>query len=89
MVKKKVTVKNATGFSIKPTEHLYKVALRFHASTTFEYGGGNASANAKSILSILGSGVKCGDEIILVCAGSDEEEALNALAEAIENGLGE
>lgn len=87
MVKQQVTVKNATGLSLKPTEYLYKIALLYKAHTTFEYNGG--TANAKSILSILGSGVKCGDEITLVCSGNDEEEALAALVAAVEEGLGE
>lgn len=87
MVREKVMIKNATGLSLKPTEYLYKVAQRFKSQTSFDYSGG--SANAKSILSVLGSSVKCGDEITLVCSGPDEEEALSALKQAIEEGLGE
>ena len=33
--------------------------------------------------------MKCGDEIELTCEGEDEEEALKALVNAIESGLGE
>jgi len=33
--------------------------------------------------------VKGGDEIRLVCEGTDETEALDALVKAIESGLGE
>ena len=47
------------------------------------------TANAKSVLSVLGACVKCGDEVEFVCEGIDEEEALNALVEAVESGLGE
>ena len=47
------------------------------------------TANAKSVLSVLGACVKCGDEIEFVCEGEDEQEALNALVTAVENGLGE
>lgn len=36
-----------------------------------------------------GACVKCGDEIELTCEGEDEEEALKALVNAIESGLGE
>ncbi|MDQ9887907.1 HPr family phosphocarrier protein, partial [Acinetobacter pittii] len=46
-------------------------------------------ANAKSVLSVLGACVKCGDEIELVCDGPDEQEALDSLVKAIESGLGE
>ena len=61
--------------------------MRFRSSVTFSYEGG--SANAKSILSVLGSTISCGDEITLHCEGSDEEEALAAMVEAVESGLGE
>ena len=87
MVKRKVTIKNPTGMTLKPAEYLSKVALRFKSHTGFEYAGG--TANAKSILSVLGSSVKCGDEITIFCTGRDENQALNALVEAVEEGLGE
>ena len=54
---------------------------------TFEYE--NSIANAKSVLSILGAGIKSGDEILLICEGEEEEKALKAMIEAIESGLGE
>jgi phosphocarrier protein len=37
----------------------------------------------------LGACVKAGDEIELFCSGADEEEALETLVDAIEEGLGE
>ena len=43
----------------------------------------------KSVLSVLGACVKAGDELLLVCEGEDEEEALKAMVEVIDNGLGE
>ena len=46
-------------------------------------------ANAKSVLSVLGACVKCGDEILLVCQGEDEEEAFLMIKELIESGLEE
>ena len=49
----------------------------------------DSTANAKSVLSVLGACVKCGDEVEFVCDGEDEEEALKTLVSAIENGLGE
>ena len=49
----------------------------------------SVTANAKSVLSVLGAGVKNGDEIEVVCDGVDEEEALKAVIAGIENGLGE
>ena len=74
MVSGKVTVKNPTGLHLRPAGTLCKQAMQFKSSITFHYGDGN-TANAKSVLSVLGACVKCGDEIELFCEGEDEEEA--------------
>ena len=49
----------------------------------------NTPTNAKSVLSVLGACIKCGDEIEFVCEGADEEEALAAMVRLVESGLGE
>lgn len=61
--------------------------MRFKSLITFTFK--DNTANAKSVLSVLGACVKCGDEIEFICEGEDEVEALQTLVKAIENGLGE
>ena len=51
--------------------------------------GSNREYNAKSVLSVLGAGVRSGDEVEIVCDGEDEEEALSALIELVKTGFGE
>lgn len=87
MVSEKVTVKNLTGLHLRPAGILCKLAQNYKSVITFTFGDG--TANAKSVLSILGACVKCGDEIELVCEGEDEKEALEELVSEIRNGLGE
>lgn len=87
MVSKSVTIKNPTGLHLRPAGILCKEAMRFKSMITFSFRGN--TANAKSVLSVLGACVKCGDEITFNCEGDDEEAALNALVDAVENGLGE
>ncbi len=87
MVNKKVTIKNPTGLHLRPAGNLCKEAMKFRSSITFK--NRDNTANAKSVLSVLGACVKCGDEIELFCDGEDEEEALQALIGVIETGLGE
>ena len=58
MVSGKVTVKNPTGLHLRPAGTLCKQAMQFKSSITFHYGDGN-TANAKSVLSVLGACVKC------------------------------
>ena len=55
MVSGKVTVKNPTGLHLRPAGTLCKQAMQFKSSITFHYGDGN-TANAKSVLSVLGRG---------------------------------
>ena len=87
MVSRKITVKSPTGLHLRPAGNLCKEAMQYKSVVTLRFG--DAESNAKSVLSILGACVKCGDEIELVCEGEDEEEALDGLVKAIENGLGE
>ena len=61
--------------------------MKYKCKVTFNYG--NNTANAKSVLSVLGACIKSGDEITLVCEGEDENEALSALVTFIESGIGE
>ena len=87
MVNKKVTVKNPTGLHLRPAGILCNEAMKYQSQVTFSYDGG--LANAKSVLSVLGACVKCGDEIEIMCEGADEQEALDNLVAAIDGGLGE
>lgn len=87
MITQKVTVKNPTGLHLRPAGVLCKEAMKHKAQITFRFKGG--VANAKSVLSVLGACVKCGDEIELMCEGEDEQEAMKALTDAIVSGLGE
>ena len=87
MVSRKVTIKNPTGLHLRPAGILCKAAMQYKSLITFTYRGN--TANAKSVLSVLGACIKCGDEIELICEGEDEEEALTALIKEVESGLGE
>ena len=49
----------------------------------------DTTANAKSVLSVLGACVKCGDEITFICEGEDEKEALDSMIKVVSDGLGE
>ena len=87
MVSQKVTIKNPAGLHLRPAGVLCKVAMKFQSVTTFKFR--DTISNAKSVLSVLGACVKSGDEIEFVCEGTDEQEALEALVDVVEAGLGE
>lgn len=88
MVSQLVKITNPTGLHLRPAGNLCREAVKFRCKITFRYDGEN-TANAKSVLSVLGSCVKTGDEILLVCEGEDEESALGYLVDFIERGLGD
>ena len=77
MVSQKVTIKNPTGLHLRPAGNLCKEAMRFKCTITFSFR--ELTANAKSVLSV----------IEFTCDGEDENEALKAIVEAVESGLGE
>ncbi|MCI9530613.1 MAG: HPr family phosphocarrier protein [Lachnospiraceae bacterium] len=87
MVSQKVTIKNPTGLHLRPAGILCKEAVKYDSLITFNFKGG--TANAKSVLSVLGACIKSGDSIEFVCEGEDEEQALEAVVTAVANGLGE
>ena len=87
MLSQAIKIKNPTGLHLRPADNLCKEAMKFKSKITFEYRGN--TANAKSVLSVLGACIKSGDEITLICEGEDEREALQSLIAYIESGLGE
>ena len=87
MVSQRVVIKNPTGLHLRPAGILCKEAMKYKSLITFSFR--ESTANAKSVLSVLGACVKCGDEIEFVCDGDDESEALQALLNAVDSGLGE
>ncbi len=87
MVSQKVKIINPTGLHLRPAGIFCNTAVRFKSQVLFQHG--TTTANAKSVLSVLGACVKQGDEIELICEGEDEAEALEVMVAAIEDGLGE
>lgn len=91
MVNGKVKIKNPTGLHLRPAGLFCKTAMQFkckitvHKKTRYE----DVTANAKSVLSVLGACIKSGDEIELICEGTDEEKALKEMMQLVKDGLGE
>lgn len=87
MLSQAIKIMNPTGLHLRPAGNLCKEAMKYKSKITFEYRGN--TANAKSVLSVLGACIKSGDEMTLICEGEDEREALQSLIAYIESGLGE
>lgn len=91
MVSGKVIIKNPTGLHLRAAGLFCETAMQFDSRIMIEKvtRRGELSANAKSVLSVLGASIKCGDEITIVCDGKDEEKALQEMISIVEEGLGE
>ena len=85
MLKQKVTVKNDTGLHLRPAGLLCRTAMLYKSHIMLTCG--QTSANAKSVLGVLGAGIKPGDDLEITCEGVDEQEAMNALLKLFESGL--
>ncbi len=86
MVREKVIIKNPTGLHLRPAGELSNLATSYQSSITIIKG--NKTADAKSLLALLGACIKVGDEVEFICEGEDEEEALAAVLKLIDGGLG-
>ena len=87
MVTAKVAIRNLTGLHLRPAGILCNKAILYKSRIQFRTD--SATANAKSVLSVLGACVKSGDEIEFICEGEDEQEALDSMIRVVEEGLGE
>lgn len=75
MVSEKIIVSSALGIHLRPAGAMCDRAVKYESKIMFKYADGK-EANAKSVISILASGVKCGQEIEIYADGEDEEKAL-------------
>ena len=91
MVNGTVRIKNPTGLHLRPAGLFCKTAMQFDSKITIRKKTryDDVTANAKSVLSVLGACIKKGDEIELICEGSDEEQALKGMTELVQDGIGE
>lgn len=88
MVGQKIVIQNFSGLHLRPAGVLCGLAGKYESDITFDFEGGQ-DINVKSILSVLTACIKKGDEIYLKCSGADENAALKALVDIINDGLGE
>ena len=87
MVSRTLTVTNPSGLHLRPAGVLSQTAMKFKSDVIIECG--EKRIVAKSVLNVMAAGIKCGTEMNVICDGEDEAEALETLAQAIADGLGE
>ena len=83
MKKKELTITNKYGLHSRPASELVKVASQYDSEITLSYDG--QEANAKSILGIMVLAIEPGAEVEIAADGNDEDKALTAIADLINN----
>lgn len=87
MFVKEVAVQNQVGLHARPATFFIQKANEYKSSIWVEKE--ERRVNAKSLLGVLSLGIVQGTVITLIADGSDEKEAVDALADLIENQIGE
>ena len=87
MYVKDVLVQNQVGLHARPATFFIQKANEYKSSIWVEKE--ERRVNAKSLLGVLSLGIVKGTKITLIADGSDEEDAVKALVELVEDNFGE
>jgi len=82
-----LTIENKAGLHARPAALFAQKSSAFKSNITILKGG--KSVNAKSIISIMGLGIKQGESIVLTIDGSDADEAGAVLKKLVNDKFGE
>lgn len=82
-----VVIPNPTGMHARPAANLVNVAKEFESDIQLDKG--EETGSAKSIVSILAMALALGDKMTITATGPDAQQAVDALEQAIKDGLGE
>ena len=74
MIKKSVKIRLSNGLEARPVALLVQVASQFESTVYLETS--DKRVNAKSIIGMMNLGLNNGEEVSVVCEGTDEETAI-------------
>lgn len=89
MQERKVTISNRLGLHARAAAQLVRRASQFNSSVELLREDTGETADGKSILSVLLLAAACETSLIIKTEGDDEERAVNALAELVDQKFGE
>ena len=89
MIERHVSVVNRLGLHARAAARLVRTASVYQSRVRLERADRSASADAKSILSVLMLAASRGTELRATAEGADEREALAAVCDLIAGGFGE
>jgi len=83
MISQTVTIVNKLGLHARAAAKLVNTASKFASSIELSYAG--TQADAKSIMSVMMLAAAKGSELTISCKGEDQDNAMNAIVELINN----
>lgn len=89
MIERTFTITGRLGLHARAAAKLVRLTSEFQSDISLRRAGGNVTADAKSILSVLMLAASRGTELQACVEGADEELAMNAIAELFADGFGE
>ena len=81
MVIRSVTISNQVGLHARPATFFIQKANEYKCSIWVEKD--DRKVNAKSLLGVLSLGIVCGTTINIIADGTDEQLAVDTLAELV------
>jgi phosphocarrier protein len=87
MIQREVTITNSLGIHARPASLIVQTSAAYDADIWLVKDG--ASANAKSILSVMMLAAACNKKITVRANGKDEEKAVEAIAKLFEMNFNE
>lgn len=82
MTEKQIVVKNRAGIHARPAAMIVQTAGQFDSKVFFKKD--HEEINAKSIMGVITLGAAYNSEIVISAEGSDEAEAVEAIAKLFE-----
>jgi phosphocarrier protein len=87
MKRKEVEIRNKLGLHARPASLVVKLAGKFESE--IQLIKEDTEINAKSILGVMMLAAGPGQKVVITADGSDEIEAVDAIASLIDSGFGE
>ncbi len=83
MIQNEVVIQNSDGLHARPATLFVKLAAKYEADVTLSKNG--REVNGKSIMGVMMLAAAKGNKLLLKTEGPDEQEAMKALEELINN----
>ncbi|HMM79355.1 MAG TPA: HPr family phosphocarrier protein [Pyrinomonadaceae bacterium] len=89
MLEREIRIVNPLGLHARAAAKLVRLSRKFSSRILIEHRDADATANAKSMLSILALAAGMGSQLFILADGPDEAEAVSSVADLIASGFGE